>query len=260
MLVNQNMMIRHIWDLGLRWKMQKKKYGLENFKKEIITEVNCEKDLNLLEKFWIKKLKSYDRKIGYNIAEGGNGGNTRVGYSSDELNEYYDKLSKGVKSSEKYSLFVKNKTGVKRPEHSEKMKKLYNEGKLKVGKNTKPISEETKIKIGKKNKGKKRTDETRNKIAKAKSKEVEKLKIDGEYLESYISIDEASKKKIKLIDVLFRMFVTTNKKQPEGSSGDLNQSLKIKKKIFKIMKVTWGNNITLTYQVLLAFYNLRKQN
>ena len=37
-------------------------------------------------------------------------------------------------------------------------------------------------------------------------------------------------------------------------------SLKIKKKIFKIMKVQWGNNVTLTYQVLLAFYNLRKQN
>jgi hypothetical protein len=179
---------------GIALENAKKKYGLENFKKEIITEVNCEKDLNLLEKDWIKKLKSYDRKIGYNIAEGGNGGNTRVGFNPDELNKYYDRLSEGVKSSEKYSLSVKNKTGVKRPEHSEMMKKLYNEGKLKVGKNTKPISEETKIKIGKKNKGKKRTDETRNKIAKAKSKEVEKLTIDSEYLETYISIDEASKK------------------------------------------------------------------
>ena len=40
----------------------------------------------------------------------------------------------------------------------------------------------------------------------------------------------------------------------------VNWLLKIKNKIFNIMKVTWGNNVTLTYQVLLAFYNLRKQN
>jgi hypothetical protein len=40
----------------------------------------------------------------------------------------------------------------------------------------------------------------------------------------------------------------------------VNWLLKIKKKIFKIMKAQWGNNITLTYQVLLAFYNQRKTN
>jgi hypothetical protein len=26
------------------------------------------------------------------------------------------------------------------------------------------------------------------------------------------------------------------------------------------LKVTWGNDVTLTYQVLVALYNLRKQN
>jgi len=26
------------------------------------------------------------------------------------------------------------------------------------------------------------------------------------------------------------------------------------------LRVTWGNDVTLTYQVLVALYNLRKQN
>jgi len=32
------------------------------------------------------------------------------------------------------------------------------------------------------------------------------------------------------------------------------------KNLKNIMKVTWGNDVTLTYQVLLAFYNQRKTN
>jgi group I intron endonuclease len=179
---------------GIALENAKKKYGIHNFNKEIIEEVDCEKKLNLLEKFWIHKLKSYDKKIGYNIAEGGNGGNTRAGFTDDELEEYYNKLSYGVKNSDKYLKAVEKKTGVKKPKHSEKMKKLYKEGRLNVGKNTKPFSDETKLKISEKNKGKKRTDETKYKIAKSKFKEVEKLTVYGEYIESYSSIDEASKK------------------------------------------------------------------
>jgi group I intron endonuclease len=52
------------------------KYGKNNFRKEIIEECNSKIKLNKREKFWIKKLKSTDRKIGYNIALGGEGGDT----------------------------------------------------------------------------------------------------------------------------------------------------------------------------------------
>jgi hypothetical protein len=31
-------------------------------------------------------------------------------------------------------------------------------------------------------------------------------------------------------------------------------------KLFNKSNVGWGNDITLTYQVLVAFYNLRKEN
>jgi len=52
------------------------KYGIENFKKEIIEECESVELLNEREKFWISYYKSTDRGIGYNIALGGNGGDT----------------------------------------------------------------------------------------------------------------------------------------------------------------------------------------
>ena len=65
------------------------KYGLENFKKEILEE--CENHLlDEREKFWIKELKSQDPLIGYNIADGG--------HNDFTMNDYIkDKISKSLK-------------------------------------------------------------------------------------------------------------------------------------------------------------------
>lgn len=52
------------------------KYGIENFNKEILEECESVEDLNEREKYWIGFYNSTDRKIGYNIALGGNGGDT----------------------------------------------------------------------------------------------------------------------------------------------------------------------------------------
>lgn len=54
-----------------------KKYGKENFKKEIIEKCNTIKELNEKEKYWIKFFNSTDKSIGYNIMEGGHGGNCK---------------------------------------------------------------------------------------------------------------------------------------------------------------------------------------
>jgi group I intron endonuclease len=54
------------------------KYGKENFKKFILEECYSIEDLNNKEKFWIEKLKSKDHKIGYNLSDGGDGGQTGV--------------------------------------------------------------------------------------------------------------------------------------------------------------------------------------
>ena len=52
------------------------KYGIENFIKEIVEVCESPEMLNQREEFWISYYKSTDRKIGYNIANGGNGGDT----------------------------------------------------------------------------------------------------------------------------------------------------------------------------------------
>lgn len=51
-----------------------KKYGKENFKREIIEFCDSIEFLKKREIFWIKKLKSAEQNIGYNISKGGIGG------------------------------------------------------------------------------------------------------------------------------------------------------------------------------------------
>ena len=61
-----------------------KKYGRENFYKETIEVCSSIDELNEREIYWIKTLNATDKKIGYNIAEGGTGGNTWFGKSQKE--------------------------------------------------------------------------------------------------------------------------------------------------------------------------------
>jgi len=57
-------------------KLAIKKYGKENFKKEILEYCNNREHLCVIEKYWIEKLQS--KKNGYNIKDGGNGGHTYI--------------------------------------------------------------------------------------------------------------------------------------------------------------------------------------
>lgn len=50
-----------------------KKYGKENFKKEILCHCTSKQELDEKEIFYIKLYNSTNRKIGYNISEGGKG-------------------------------------------------------------------------------------------------------------------------------------------------------------------------------------------
>lgn len=61
---------------GLLLKQAINKYGIENFKKEILEVCDNIELLNIAEIYWIKKLNSQDRNIGYNISNGGSGGDT----------------------------------------------------------------------------------------------------------------------------------------------------------------------------------------
>lgn len=61
-----------------------KKYGVENFHKEIIDTAYSQEELNQKEKFWIEFFNATDSECFYNIASGGTGGNTRAGYTEEE--------------------------------------------------------------------------------------------------------------------------------------------------------------------------------
>ena len=70
-----------------------KKYGKENFSREIIEfndseEKNCER-----EKYYIALYNAVTNPIFYNIHEGGNGGNTIAGYTEEEKEQLRKKMS-----------------------------------------------------------------------------------------------------------------------------------------------------------------------
>ena len=52
-----------------------KKYGKSNFKKEILEQCSSVSELNEKEKYWVSKLNATDKSVGYNIMNGGQGGN-----------------------------------------------------------------------------------------------------------------------------------------------------------------------------------------
>ena len=123
---------------------------------------------------WIEKLNSRDRKIGYNIAEGGTGGKTL------EHPWNYKKKGRKISKEEKEHL-------------SKIMKEKYANGEIKNGMKGKipwnkgiPLSEEQKKKMSEAHKGKKpyeMTDEIRKKImlSSIKNKDlIEKLIQNGE--------------------------------------------------------------------------------
>lgn len=77
---------------GLLINRSFKKYGKENFTKEVIDITDDCDELSKKEIYWISHYKSTDRKIGYNIAPGGDGGDTLSNHP--DLDLIREKISK----------------------------------------------------------------------------------------------------------------------------------------------------------------------
>jgi group I intron endonuclease len=88
---------------GVKIKSAIKKYGKNNFKKEIIEECD-DSDLYAREKYWIDYYDAVNSNDFYNLAEGGRGGN--------QLNnpEVFEKWKKNIPDISKYSKERKGKT------------------------------------------------------------------------------------------------------------------------------------------------------
>ena len=72
---------------GIALKRAIKKYGECSFSKEIIEECETKETLDEREKYWIDYYNAVDSDDFYNIASGGDGGNTIQGFSTERLDE-----------------------------------------------------------------------------------------------------------------------------------------------------------------------------
>lgn len=69
------------------------KYGKDNFQKEILQICKNENELISAEIDWISFYDAANSDMFYNIASGGNGGNTIAGYNQNQLDEYRKRKS-----------------------------------------------------------------------------------------------------------------------------------------------------------------------
>lgn len=152
------------------------KYGIENFKKDILVFGIVRKDfINILEKEYIK----FYRNIGqaeYNIANGGEGGDLLKYASEEKKDERRKKISEGTKgrsspnkgkhlSDETKKKLSETQKGKHSQPKSEEWKRKISESCKKATHSS--LSEETKKKISESLKGHHHSEETKKKMSKA---------------------------------------------------------------------------------------------
>lgn len=186
-----------------------KKYGKDNFKIYLLKYCYTLKELNLTEKFYIFLYNATNRKIGYNISFGGDGGNLpKWMYKEISRKKKKNKTNAGAKNS-MYGKIPWNK-GKK---HSlETKQKISEKAKLRFTK------KEERLKIGKINKGQKKSTKT---IERQRSSIINTYKKHPELFNKYIfytpygifnSIKEIQEKTNLSRDILFDCFKNENKK------------------------------------------------
>lgn len=82
---------------GKLLKRAVQKYGKDNFTRIILERFTNKEDCRSGEVKWIKLLNAVESKLFYNIATGGEGGNTYAGFSQNEMVELRVKLKKRAK-------------------------------------------------------------------------------------------------------------------------------------------------------------------
>lgn len=127
------------------------KYGLANFKKEILQFYNGIDELNQGEIFYIAKFNSTNKTIGYNLTYGGDG----FGVFTDEIRKKISEARKGKKLSEeskqKISEALKGRPGI----NNGKIFSEEHRRKISEAKKGRQLSEETRQKMSETRKGKK---------------------------------------------------------------------------------------------------------
>ena len=142
-----------------------KKYGKENFKKEILFVFETETEMNQKEKELITE-EFVLRDDTYNLGVGGEGGPHFKGKKHDP-----EVIKKYVSKRKEYEL---TPDGRKSIQESNKDRIISDDARIKMSKNKKGkiLSEETKVKIAASITGKKHSEETKQKMREAKRKKI----------------------------------------------------------------------------------------
>lgn len=149
-----------------------KKYGKENFKKEIIKEFDNESDTRLFEKKLIEDLRAIDDPMYYNLCAGGYGGGVKGHVVSEETKEKLRNHFTGKKRPDEVVKKISEKLRGKKPSVESISKR-----KIGLRRYYDNLSEEDKIEmfnryrqLSETNKGKTHSDETKDKLSKINSK------------------------------------------------------------------------------------------
>jgi hypothetical protein len=150
---------------GVFIKKSIKKYGRENFKKEILQFCETKEELLECERYWINFFNAVNDKNFYNMREGGQGGDIRPLMDDDKIIQWKKNISKSKKGCRKgIPLTESNKKGI-----SEGLKLFYkNNISPNMGRNQ---SEETKKKIRDALIGREFSEEHKNNMKKKEIKE-----------------------------------------------------------------------------------------
>lgn len=138
-----------------------KKYGLKNFKKEVLCLCETQKELNEMEQKFILIYNSTNKLIGYNICVGGTNGTMLNRKHSIETKKQMSEVRIGIIFTDEHK---KNLSKAHKGKIiSEETKKKMSESQKLVPHN--PVSEETKEKIRNKKLGKILSNETKKKMS-----------------------------------------------------------------------------------------------
>ena len=161
--INPQKWYKYYWGSGLIIKRAIKKWGRNNFKKEVVCECSSQEELDSKEAYYIKLYESYIPEIGYNILK-------------------YGKTTKGFKAYDAWIRdygedYAKERWEKKCKAHSKNMKgKLVREKNPMFGK--KISKEHNKILESYRSIGYKHTEETKKKISQAKKAQGKKLTVE----------------------------------------------------------------------------------
>lgn len=186
---------------GYALKEAIKKYGKENFKKDVLIECSSEEEAFAWEDFYTVKVNAWSNRNYYNLKRGGKGGKTELAQESKnkigtankkhwENEEYRKRMIKIFKNinigkknpmyGKKHSQETKNKISLANTgrEFSEEYKRRCSErmiGRFAGEKHYnygKKMSLETRMKMSKSQTGKKRSEETKAKMSKSSTNRV----------------------------------------------------------------------------------------